>query len=167
MNGRTLRSKLSDLVHTWRKHGLPGRDALIRTAQNMIREHQDQEGGFLWASSPLFVTATLDDAWGQGLDIIEGYAKAAGMQVIRLGLLMSAEDVIAACRRKNPDFLAMTVLQIDSADDLVQIGRSLPEKTKFIAGGPAFRAAPEMAEDAGICFVAKNVADFLLYLLSL
>jgi hypothetical protein len=166
MNEQDLRLKLQNLVKNWQNAGLPSRDVLIKTAHELIKEKQDAGHGSLWPGPPLFATATVDDAWGHGLDIIELYAKAAGMRVVRLGLLLSAEEIISACRRRLPDFLAMTVLQIDTEEDLVQIGHSLPSKTRLIAGGPVFKARPDMARTAGIRFVAKDAAAFLEYLLS-
>ena len=167
MEKQSLRHKLWSLVEKWQSTGLPSRDALVNSALEVIAEKQGDEHASLWSAPPLFATATLDDAWGHGLDIIELYAKAAGMQVTRIGLLMTVEEIISACRRKLPNFLAMTVLQLDSEEDLIQIGNIISPKIKFIAGGPVFKTQPDMARAAKICFVAKDVAAFLEYLLSL
>ncbi len=167
MSGQRLKLKLLDLVRNWKSEGLPSRDVLVKTAHDLITWRQENELAPLWPAPPLFATATIDDAWGHGLDIIELYATATGMQVVRLGLLMPAEEIVSACRRSQPDFLAMTVLQLDSEEDLVQIGHCLPPKTRFIAGGPVFKVGPDIARTARICFVAKDVAAFLEYVLSL
>jgi hypothetical protein len=165
MSGQRLRLKLLDLVKNWKSAGIPSREGLMKTAHEVITWSRENELAPLWPVAPLFVTATIDDALGHGLDIIELYAKATGMQVVRLGLLMPCEGIVSACRRRQADVLAMTVLQLDSEEDLVQIGNCLPPKTRFIAGGPVFKARPDIARAAGICFVAKDVAAFLEYVL--
>jgi methylmalonyl-CoA mutase cobalamin-binding subunit len=161
-----LEQHLTALVKQWRITGLPGRDTLMKTGEALLAWKRENNLPGLWCSPSLFMTATLDDAWGFGLDIIELYAKITGLRVFRIGLLKSPGEIIAACREKNPDFLGMTVLQLDSADDLSEIGSNIPSHTKIIAGGPVFRADPEIARLAKIHFVAPDVEAFLEFLMS-
>ncbi len=121
----------------------------------------------MWLNAPLMVTATIDDAMGHGLDLIHQYSNLAGLRVHPLGLLQSAETIIAACREMEPALLGLTVLQFDSEDDLVLIARSIPETTRIVAGGPVFKADPELAQRAGVHRVAVDAADFLSFLLTL
>ena len=107
------------------------------------------------------VTATLDDGLGQGLAIIEKYAVAVGIRLIPLGLMQTPEAVIDACRRHQPDFLGLTILQFDTEDDLTCIANHLPRKTRIVAGGPVFAGDPDFAGRTGTHYAAKNVADFL------
>ena len=111
------------------------------------------------------LTATVDDGLGQGLAVIERFAGAIGIQLIALGLLQSPEVIIAACRRHRPDYLGLTVLQFDSEDDLIQIARGLPSKTRIIAGGPVFTGEAGFAEQTGTHHTAKNVAAFLRFMI--
>lgn len=120
----------------------------------------------LWQPAPRLFTATLDDAMGLGLDIIERFASLAGVQAIRLGLLQKKEDIVAACQTRQPEFLGLTVLQIDSEDDLAYIGKNLPSTTQLIAGGPVFKYDPELAQRCKITFVAGHVGHFIEYLLA-
>lgn len=161
-----FKKKISHLVRQWGKEGLPGRDTLIKTGESLLRwKHENNIKG-LWQESSHFVTATLDDAWGHGLDLIELYAKVMGLHVVRLGLMMSAEEIISVCTKLNPKYLGMTVLQFDAEDDLVTIGHNLPETTQLIVGGPIFKADPDIAAHADVTFVAKDVAAFVDYFLS-
>jgi len=57
------------------------------------------------------------------------------------------------------------MLQLDSEEELVSIAHRLPAGTCLIAGGPAFRHDPEMAQRCGVHYVAANVAYFIDYLL--
>ena len=111
-------------------------------------------------------TATLDDGWGHGLGLIRLCAEAAGWEVRHLGLLMSPEQILAACREHPPDFLGLTMLHSDSESALSTIAGNLPGKTRLLAGGPPFKFDPELAERAGVHHVSANVADFLEYILS-
>jgi methanogenic corrinoid protein MtbC1 len=111
------------------------------------------------------ITASLDDGLGQGLEIIRMFSETAGLEIIDLGLLVSPEKIIAACKKNNPDLLGLTVLQFDSEEDILMIRKNLPSKTKIIAGGPVFTADPEFARRTGIYFTARNVAWFIRFLL--
>ena len=111
------------------------------------------------------MTATLDDGLGHGLEIIRMFSEIAGLEIINLGLLLTPEEIITACKKTPPDLLGFTVLQFDSEENILMISRNLPSKTKIIAGGPVFTADPEFARRAGIHFTAKNVAYFIRFLL--
>ena len=111
------------------------------------------------------ITATLDDGLGHGLEVIRMFSEAAGLEIIELGLLVTPETIITACKKNKPDFLGLTVLQFDSEEDVLTISRNLPERTKIIAGGPVFTGDPGFARRAGIHFAAKNVAYFIQFLL--
>jgi methylmalonyl-CoA mutase cobalamin-binding subunit len=111
------------------------------------------------------LTATIDDGWGHGLEIIEKLAAATGIQVQRLGLLQSADRIITACREQSPDFFGLTVLQFDSDDTVAAIVRDLPASTLLIAGGAAYQYDDNFAERTGISVVIKNGAAFLRFLM--
>ena len=158
-----LKEKLKELTDQWRESGLPGRQTLMDTAQNLIQWKKDQNLSGLWQHPPVFATATLDDAWGHGLELIETFARVLGMAVVRLGLEKSTQDIIAECLEKKPDYLGMTVLQFDSEDELYDIRHHIPDNTKIIAGGPIFKSDPDIAKRAHLDFVAKDVTAFIDY----
>ena len=87
----------------------------------------------------IMITATLDDGLGHGLEVIRMFSEAAGLEIIDLGLLVTPEKIITACKKNKPDLLGLTVLQFDSEENILMISRNLPERTKIIAGGPVFR----------------------------
>ena len=97
--------------------------------------------------------------------VIEAFAKAIGMEVIRLGLMQKPEEIITDCHKHPPDFLGLTVLQFDTEEDLRFISEKLPESTRIVAGGPVFTSDPEFAKRTGTHYAAKNVADFLRLML--
>jgi methanogenic corrinoid protein MtbC1 len=119
----------------------------------------------LWDIPPLMITATLDDGLGHGLEVIRMFSEIAGLKTIELGLLVTPEKIIAACKKNKPDLLGLTVLQFDSEENILMISGNLPSKTKIIAGGPVFTADRGFARRTGIHFVAKNAAYFIQYLL--
>jgi hypothetical protein len=160
-----LRQKLHRICDQWLAEGLPSREVLERTADELEQWKQDHDIVGIWPLRPLLATATVDDGIGQGLAIIERYAEVAGLDVERIGLLQQPQTIIDTCHRRQPTFLGLTVLQLDSDDALAQIGRSLPEHTRLIAGGPVFAFDPEMAARCNVDFVAADLAHFVDFLL--
>ena len=159
------RKRLSDLLNEWRRDGVPPRTTLMNCLKSVIDWKNSNGYGALWPAPPLMVTATLDDCWGHGLEVIHTCAEAAGLQVDFLGLLQTPEKIIEECRLRQPDLLGLTVLQLDSDEALRQIADNLPAKTRILAGGPPFKIDEEFAERAGVQIVCHNVSDFLDFLL--
>lgn len=120
----------------------------------------------MWDPPPLMITATLDDGWGHGIEVIELCAKAAGLRVVSMGLLQAPDSIIAKCRELSPDLLGLTVLQLDSEPDLAVIREHLPPAVRVVAGGPPFQIDSEFAARAGVDFAARHVLDFLQFLLA-
>jgi len=162
-----FRKMIEKQCHEWIQHGLPSREQLLKTAAALESWKKQTGISGIWPAAPLLLTATLDDGIGQGIEIIELFSMAMGMQVIPMGLLHHPEKIIAASHQKLPHFLGLTMLQLDSEGDLARIGHHLPASTRLIAGGPAFRYDPEMASRCGVRYVATNVADYIRYILSL
>lgn len=160
-----FRAAVGSLANQWITNGLPSRQRLDEAAGILecLRERLKVNG--IWDQSPSMVTATLDDGLGQGLAIIEKYAVAVGIRLIRLGLMQTPEAVMDACRLYQPDFLGLTILQFDTEDDLTCIANHLPSKTRIVAGGPVFSGDPDFAGRTGTHFAAKNVAVFMRYML--
>ncbi len=160
-----LRQKLRRLCDRWIDEGLPSREVLERTADELEQWKQRRQTIGIWPSRPLLATATLDDGIGQGLAIIEHYAEVVGLEVERIGLLQRPQVIIDTCQRRQPALLGLTVLQLDSDDALAVIGRSLPEQTRLIAGGPVFAFDAAMAARCHVDVVAADLAHFVDFLL--
>jgi len=111
------------------------------------------------------LTATLDDGIGQGISLIERFAAAAGLEVQRIGLLQYPGFILERCHILQPAMLGLTVLQLDSDDDLAEVGLNRPVQTSIVAGGPAFKFDPEMGKRCRVDYIAPNVAYFINYLL--
>jgi hypothetical protein len=155
------RKAVRDLIEDWKANGLPGRDLLVEQAEAL----KTICGAGLWESAPTMLTATLDDGIGQGIDLIGRFAEAVGVRVQFLGLLQPPARIAEEARHCGADLLGVTVLQIDTEAILAEIARALPQYTALIAGGPAFRIDPDLADRAGVSFVARDVAAFLRFLL--
>lgn len=160
---REMRRRLADL----RDQGRPSRQDLIETAASVTRWRREQDIGGLWEAAPLMATATLDDAFGHGLELIHRFAEAAGLRLMALGTMQTTATVAAACRRHRPALLGLTVLQFDTEEALTTIRADIPETTRIVAGGPVFAADPDLAARAGIDFVARDAAAFWEYLLDI
>jgi len=160
-----FRKRLTNLLDYWKKTGFPSRAELMSTGKELLKWKTQNQIKGIWEKSPLMVTATKDDGLGQGLQVIHLYAEVAGIRIKSLGLLQTPQQIIETCREVQPDFLGLTVLQFDSEEDLTAICTNLPPETRVVAGGPIFKADPDLAHRAGVHYAAKNVAAFLEYLL--
>lgn len=145
--------------------GKPSRNALLDAASELLGIRQSKNLPGLWPVAPLMVTATIDDGFGHGLEVIRRFAEAVGLQTHPLGLLQKPEAIIAACNELMPAILGLTVLQFDSEEMLARIRDGIPARTQMICGGPVFQADPELAERAGVDHVAKDAVRFLDLLL--
>jgi len=153
------------LSRDWQSNGLPSRSGLEKAAGD-LREWKLKTGcSGLWDIPLLMITATLDDGLGHGLEVIRMFSEVAGLDNLDLGLLVTPEKIITACRKSKPDLLGLTILQFDSEEDILMISRNLRSKTRIIAGGPVFTADRGFARRTGIHFTAKNVAYFIDFLL--
>lgn len=162
---KEMQAIIRSLVARWRQEGLPGYDALAAEAQALTTLGERPDTRPLWKAPPLLLTATLDDVLGQGLAVIHLYADAVGLRRRHLGLTISADAIIEACRAERPALLGMTVLQFDSEEDLARIRLEIPRSTRMVCGGPLFKADPDLTERCGIDFVARDLGSFLEYLL--
>ena len=112
------------------------------------------------------MTTTLDDAIGQGLQIIHLFSRLAGIEVKALGLLQSPEKIIEACRQSIPDILGLTVLQFHSEETLCDIIAHLPSRTRVIVGGPIFKTLePQDLAQKGY-LVLNDIRHFIDFLLT-
>ena len=157
--------KLGRISRRWISEGLPSREALESTADELDQWKKEHAVLGLWPDAPLMLTATLDDGIGQGISLIERFATLAGMVVERIGLLQYPGFILEKCHILQPAMLGLTVLQLDSDDSLAEVGLNRPSQTSIVAGGPAFKFDPEMGKRCGIDYIAPNVAYFLDYLL--
>jgi len=161
-----LSLKIREVLEILRQTAHPSRTFFTDEARKLL-EWKDTHGiSGLWDEPPLMLTATVDDGWGHGLEVIRLYAAAAGVRVHHLGLLCTPEFIIEECLKHEPDILGMTVLQFDTEDALAMIREKIPVKTQIVAGGPLFRADPEFAHRCGIDVTAKDAAEFMSYLLA-
>ncbi len=160
-----LRSKIHEVLKILRQTSHPSRTLFMDEARNLLEWKNIHGISGLWDQPPLMLTATLDDGWGHGLEVIRLYADAAGVRVHHLGLLCTPEFIIRECLQYRPDILGMTVLQFDTEEAVAMIRQNIPEKTRIVAGGPLFRADPEFAQRAGIDVTAKDAVEFMEYLL--
>ncbi len=137
------------------------REMLVSWAEEFLAYKKAKNfTGFLKKPQTM-LTATIDDGLGMGIELISLYAKVAGIDVIKLGIMLSAEEIIDGCNRYKPDYLGLTVLQFDTQDDLIKISKNIDKNIKIIAGGPVFNLNTNFIKESGIDYVAKNAPDFL------
>ncbi len=161
-----FRADFAEAIRGLRTGGKPSREALMAAARSLAEKRIQSGSPGLWKRPPRMALATVDDGWGHGLEVIRAWAEAAGMEVRHLGLMVAPEEIIDACQKWSPHILGMTLLQFDTEEGMIQIRREIPSSIQIVAGGPLFRADPELAERAGIDVVAVDAAAFGEFLLA-
>lgn len=162
---KELYDKIQALLTSWQETGVPGRDTLHETADELMQWRADNHISGLWENPPRMLGATMDDEWGVGIEVILKYARVLGVETRMAGLRMSWGQIVEACSSFDADYVALTVLWFETEDDLVALREHLPERVKIIAGGPIFQSDPDFQQQAKVDSVAKDVADFILSLL--
>ena len=160
-----FREFIAEYIHDLRKSGPTSRNAYLAAADTIRERRVQQEIPGLREHPPLMLTATIDDGWGHGLEVIHRFAEAVGLECTPLGLLLNPERIIEECRSHRPDLLGLTVLQFDSEDALKRIRKEVPIRTRIVAGGPLFRAGPDFTQRTGIDAGVRDAAGFLEFLL--
>ena len=161
-----LRKKITARLEGWKTEGFPSTSGYILAGQELLKWKERTGMPGLWEKPPVMVTATLDDGWGNGLKPIHLYARLAGIEVIRLGLLQPVREIVAASDQYGPDILGLTILQLDSMEDLDEIVKSLSSDTKILAGGPVFKRTKNHNWRQRGYYAAGNVSSFLHFLLN-
>lgn len=163
-----LREKLSCLVREWQVNGTPSKYAFEFIVSDLFEWKGTNEiSSGLWLTPPTMITATLDDFVGQGIETIECFAKFAGIDVTPLGVMQPPEKIVEQCNQQRPTFLGLTVLRTFVFEDLIYIGHNIPSSTLLIVGGgPCLQSEPEIATQANLHLVAKDVKDFIEFLLN-
>ncbi len=84
-------------------------------------------------------TATIDDGWGMGIDVIHKACDVIGLRYKFLGLLVKVDELVNVCNQDIPDFLGLTVIHESSFDDVLYIASKIHEKTTLLVGGGALK----------------------------
>ena len=158
-------TRISALLSAWEASGLPGRATLHDIADDLMKWRSGNNIPGLWKTPPRMVGATLDDAWGVGVELILKYAKVLGVETHYLGVLVPWPDIVAACSTFRPDYLGLTLLQLASEDDVAALREQLSPEVKIIAGGPVFKIDAGLQKRVTIDFVAKDLSAFLHFLM--
>ena len=161
---REILEELSQVLHADRSWS---RAEIFRAGEILLDRKKASCIKGLWQSPPLMITATLDDAVGQGLTIIHLFSRLAGVDVRPLGLMQTPEEIIDACRQSLPDILGMTILQFHSEETLGELVENLPSQTRVIVGGPIFRSFSQEELDTKNYLVLNDIRHFLDFLLGL
>jgi methylmalonyl-CoA mutase cobalamin-binding subunit len=163
-----LRAALADCVRTLaEKPGMSGSEVLTM-GRSLLAWKQAEGISGIFPAPPRLMTATLDDGIGQGLTLIHCFAELAGFLLIPLGLMQAPETLVAECRRQQPEFLGLTVLQYDTEELLCDsVMPQLPDTVQVIVGGPVFAAMDKETLAAKPYRVLNNVRAFLTWLLDL
>jgi methylmalonyl-CoA mutase cobalamin-binding subunit len=160
-----VREDVIEFLQILKRKGRATREDYLAGAAALEARRLQSGGRGLWPQAPRMMTATLDDGWGHGLQVIEALSNAVGVAVQRRGLLQTPAAIVKACREERPDLLGLTVLQFDSDEALLKITRALPTATTLVAGGAAFRYDSDFAKRTGTHVVARDGTAFLQFLL--
>ncbi len=131
---------LEERLRRWRAQGLPPRWSLLQELQELVALRSS-----LGVRHPLgrflhLLTATLDDGWGMGIDMIHHACGVLGLSYRFVGLAKTPEEVVLHCRGERPDVVALTVLLDDTVAMVKHLRAILPGSIPLFVGGPASEA---------------------------
>ena len=162
---QTLRAVLREYSDTWRQDLTVSWTEMYQTGETLLAWKREENISGLWGEKPTMITATLEDGIGQGLKMIHLFSQVAGIDVVSLGLMQTEESIINACIKQAPDFLGMTVLQLDSEERLSHIVDHIPKETQVVVGGPIFNMMDSEDLSKKRYLVLNTVSVYLDFLL--
>jgi len=160
-----LRKILEEFTTSWQNDPTISWMQIYAVGEKLLAWKTQNKIVGLWKHPPKMITATMDDAVGQGLKIIHLFSRLAGIEIIPLGLLQSKEKIIDACQNQHPNILGMTILQFDTEEILNAIVSQIPETIHVLVGGPIFKMMPENELFRKRYISCNNICDYLNFLL--
>ncbi|MCX7822585.1 MAG: hypothetical protein N2260_03970 [Syntrophobacterales bacterium] len=149
---------LEESIRNWEREGVPPRWTLIEQLKKLSDLRKSLGISSVLSSPFRFITATLDDGWGLGLEIIHRACDVLGIDYTFLGLLKSPEEIAKACSNEMPDAVGVTVIQEETLDKLLYLRRLLPDRIEIFAGGSGLKEFIAPRE----IVVVNSVLDFIL-----
>ena len=162
-----LHKILDEFVTSWQNDPTISWTHIYTVGEKLLAWKTQQNIVGLWRHPPKMITATMDDAIGQGLKMIHLFSRVAGVEIIPLGLMQSKEAIIEACKNQHSDFLGMTILQFDTEEELNAIIQQIPERMEVLVGGPIFKVIPENELLNKKYIPCNSICDYLNFLLHL
>jgi len=161
-----MRRVLEELSQVLQADKSWSRAEIFRAGKILLDRKEASPVKDLWPSPPSMMTTTLDDAIGQGLQIIHLFGRLAGVDVKPLGLMQLPEKIIDACSQSKPDILGLTILQFHSEETLCDIIAHLPSRIRVIVGGPIFKALEPEDMEKKTYLVLNDIQHFIEFLLT-
>ena len=155
----TFRSELRKLAECW-DIKCPPRWTMLKTLEELAEKRIKLSIKTVLDRESLILTATIDDGWGLGLELIHKACDVLGLPYRFLGLLLTPEEIIDACGEVQPNFLGLTILHDSSKNTLHRIVSEVPEDTIVFIGGSNF--FEEAFFPRRVIFV-PNVAYFIRF----
>jgi methylmalonyl-CoA mutase cobalamin-binding subunit len=160
-----LHKILTELVSTWQNDPTISWTQFYSMGEKLLAWKSQENIEGLWSNPPKMITATIDDGIGQGLKMIHLFSRVAGISLIQLGLLQSMDTIINVCKKEQPRFLGLTILQFDTEEILNDLISQIPDTIQVLVGGPIFNKIPESALENKKYIPFNNVCDYLNFLL--
>lgn len=138
--------------------------SIFKEAVNLLKHRLAEEANALKRSGKarVVIGTVKGDIHDIGKSLVSIMLEAAGYEVVDLGVDVSVEEFINACKKYNPDILAMSALLTTTAtymkvviDELKKQG--LRDKIKVIVGGAAVTEA--FAKEIGADGWAPNAIE--------
>lgn len=169
--GMAMKGTLNDFIasvrkklESWEKSGIPPRWTLLEELKELQNLRVSLGLDSVMENPPRLLTATLDDGWGLGLDVIHLACDALGIPYTFIGLMKTPEEIMATCVSNPPDAVGISVIQEDSVEKLLHLRRLLPRNIPIFAGGPGLKDRIEVPSEEKLVIV-KNVAHFMKLIL--
>ncbi|MEJ5299511.1 MAG: cobalamin-dependent protein [Thermodesulforhabdaceae bacterium] len=160
MNRAYFLEAVREKLEIWEKSGIPPRWSLLEELKKLQSLRISLGLSSICENPPRLITATLDDGWGLGIEVIHMACNALGIPYNFLGLMKTPEEIVDACASDPPDIVGVTVIQEDSAEELLRLRRLLQPNILILAGGPGLKDPAEISHENNLIIV-KNVSHFI------
>ena len=145
---------------------------VLETVMPVVKKEIERQGKKMETLGTILIGTVFGDIHSIGKAMVVTMCKAAGFEVIDLGVNISAEKFIEAVRRDKPDILAMSALLTTTASEQKKVieyleKEGLREKIKVMVGGGAITSEfADMIGADGYSPTAPEAADLAKELLS-
>ncbi len=135
---------------------------LVERAMSHLRERVPQRAA---SGMRVVIGNAFGDYHGLGRDMVALFLRAAGIEVLDVGLGAEASKFVQAARETRARVVGVSSLLVESAKQITRIREALDRAglsdTRIVAGGACFTVDPELYREVGADYVATAASDMI------
>lgn len=135
---------------------------LVERAMSHLRERLPQRAA---TGMRVVIGNAFGDYHGLGREMVALFLRAAGIEVLDVGLGAEASKFVQAARESRARVVGVSSLLVESAKQITRIRQALDRaglsETRIVAGGACFTVDPELYREVGADYVATAASDMI------